>query len=67
MDRIAEKEQAILLQKDKKFYIQKVDDPIYLEHTMGPGKSIPAKEHKFDNSQTWRRILMREFLGCSFR
>lgn len=48
-ERMIDREQAILNKKDEKYYIQKVDDPAYLDHTMGPGKTKPYKENKFSN------------------
>lgn len=65
---VAEREQKILENKNQeKFYIQKVDDPNYLNHTIGPGKSRPYHENKLNNGEKWRKILLFEFLGCNFR
>lgn len=67
MERIAIKEQGILDQKDQKYYVQKVDDPSYLNDTIGPGKTKPYKEQKGSNGQKWRKILLFEFMGCTYR
>lgn len=67
LERSAMREEAILNQKEKKYYIQRIDDPEYLNHTIGPEKTVPNKEELTPKSDKWRRILMFEFLGCNFR
>ena len=52
---------------NEKYYVQKVDDIGYLRHTLGPDKVKKDPERNEKKDEMWRKILLWEFLGCTFR
>jgi len=62
-----EKREKEMRQFTDKYYVQRVDDIGYLRHTMGPDKKKTDPDKNQNKEDKWRKILLWEFLGCTFR